>query len=577
VKNDKINPTRRQFLALMNSFAVAAPSMLTPTRVLMAGLIDGICQKAMAQTAVVKPRNYVYIYLGGGPPRWCFDLPLNPYNNSQVVANPHILTRFQSGTTKAGPAIYQTVPVTRNGVTLQMPYLWSCQIPTSGGSFVPMADLMSNMLMMRGVNMGQDGHASNTQRQTRPLMSEPSLDGAVADMATTPLPSVNLQGGPGGVYRSRKGIGQVSSGQFYSTSNPIGKILAPFDRKNDGLTTGYLSRRDSLELSINAALSALGKIASSSMPGAENLYSMRSDAEKLLKTGFGDLKAEYFALYQKYAKLVSTCATSKIPGVSDKPVLYADLPMLNTKGIMNQTILSGGSEKTFCTNPDLTTLIQTNTVVDNLAENFAVAEYLIKNKYTTSVGLGLGGVNNLAFLDRRNETDVTASLGDNLQGHWGGDEHVGGSINSLLVNSFMYRSLAACLYEFVSVLKANGLFNETVIHIGSEFSRDPDADQKGSQHGWMAAVTSVISGAIDRPMVLGNVRIDDTPGTSAPGTFGGAAPVRVDNVEQELTIGHATSTVCELLRIKTPLPNNGSLISVGSGGISPTIEYARNR
>ena len=574
MKNNKIHATRRQFLALMNSFAVTAPSLLTPSRVLIAGMIDGIWQKAMAQTGTVKPRNYIYIYLPGGPPRWCFDLPLNPYNNSQIVSNPHLVTRFQNGGTKAGPSVYASTSVTRNGVTLQMPHLWSCNIPTASGSTVPMADLLSNMLMIRGVNMGQDGHASNTQRQTRPLMSEPSLDGAVADNATTPIPSVNLQGGPGGVYRSRKGIGQVSTGQFYSTSNPIGKILAPFDRKNDGLTAEHLSRRAALETSINAALSALGKIAGSSMPGAEHLYSMRSDAEKLLKTGFGNLESEYFVLYQKYAALISSCAATRIPGVTDKPVLFADLPMLSSKGIMHQTLLSGGSgSSTFARNSDLTTIIQSSSSVSKLAENFAVAEYLIKNKYSTSVGMGLGGVDHLAFLDRMDESD---SLGDDLKGTWGGDEHVGGSINSLIINSFMYRCLAACLFELVSVLKSKGMFNETVIHIGSEFSRDPDANQKGSQHGWMAAVTSILSGAIDRPMVLGNVRIDNTPGTSAPGTFGGAAPVKVDNVEQELTIGHATSTVCELLRIKSPLPNNGSLISVGSNGISPTIEYARN-
>ncbi|HEX4924182.1 MAG TPA: hypothetical protein VFV50_08850, partial [Bdellovibrionales bacterium] len=64
----------------------------------------------------------------------------------------------------------------------------------------------------------------------------------------------------------------------------------------------------------------------------------------------------------------------------------------------------------------------------------------------------------------------------------------------------------------------------------------------------------------------------------ADGTWGAAASVMVDGANQQLTIGHSTSTIAHLLRVQPILSNNGSLVELRSGGpLETKIELARNK
>ncbi|OQW49297.1 MAG: hypothetical protein A4S09_12340 [Proteobacteria bacterium SG_bin7] len=118
-----------------------------------------------------------------------------------------------------------------------------------------------------------------------------------------------------------------------------------------------------------------------------------------------------------------------------------------------------------------------------------------------------------------------------------------------------------------------------MIQLGSEFSRCPRKDGSGSDHGWVAGCTSLYSGIIKAPMVLGNAMFDGgkSPlGANYSGTWGASAPINVDGATQYLGIGHMTSTVAELLRVEHPMKNNGSLIQEVGSGVVPLVELARN-
>jgi hypothetical protein len=324
-----------------------------------------------------------------------------------------------------------------------------------------------------------------------------------------------------------------------------------------------------MDSAVQSALVSLGQQAKSSQPGAENLFAIRNSAEKLIRQGIGDLANEYSSLVTKYRSLVTRAISGSIPGVTDKPVRYQDLIVAN--GFTPQTSIQEG----FIKNADVRSVLQANSRPDDLAEGYAVAEYLIKNGYSSAVHCGSGSMINLLFEDLRDRDNPDVAGSTSNTGRWGYDEHFGGSVLSVIINSVMYRALSACIWEFIQVMKSNNLFDETVIQVGSEFSRTPRTDQSGSDHGWMANVTSLFSGTIKQPVVLGNTLLDSS---YAQGSWGAAATVNVNGSEQELTIGHSTSTVARLLRVQPIVPNNGSLLSENSGGgVTALIEPAQNK
>ncbi len=553
-----------------------------PIETLISGLVGGIIQKANAASLpsnVIKPRNYIVLYIEGGPARWTFDGVLNPYGTPKSLPpDPSVVTRFRNtGGPNAGSPEYGTLPITRQGVTLNMPHLWGCQIPTVAGGMVPMANLLDNMAIIRGIDMIVDGHAENARKQIRPLFSSPSLDGLVADASNLPIPSV-ATGYYGLVladaYKSAKGNGIIGldPGHVISAGrDPLLQFLTPFDRSADGLLSSYLSRRTAFESVMSQALASLGSYAGSNNPGAENLYLVRSTAESMLKKGIGNISGVFNGLATKYQRLISDVQRTPIPGVTDKPVLFSNLPAANDKGVTVQTSIQDDGVTYSVGNSDLTTVIGANANPRHMAYNFAIAEYLITNGYSSTVQCGFHAVEGIYGQDRLKTTDGS-NLGSGT-GSWLFDEHYGGSYASLLINSFNYRCLSACLYELISVLKAKNLFSETVIHITSEFNRIP-RQEGGTDHAPEATVNTIISGAIDKPYVLGNIlnRTDR-------GCYGVAAPVKVDGASVNLGVGHSTSTIAALLRVASPSKNNSSLLleKSGGGGVTPTIELAVNK
>ena len=204
----KTTISRRQFLALGAALGTA-PAIGSPVKHVIQGLTAGMIRKAQAVGAV-QPKNYVYLYLGGGFPRWYFDLLLKTAKNDpKYVQSNHVSTRFNGAT----PA-YDTVTVNGPHGTYEFPSLWNSMIPTTNGGSVPMLSLASNMLSLRGVSMLGDGHPANAQKVLQPNKAGASLNGLVADASGRPIPAVSDSNTLTSAYHSNTGVGQLTYDRF---------------------------------------------------------------------------------------------------------------------------------------------------------------------------------------------------------------------------------------------------------------------------------------------------------------------------------------------------------------------------
>jgi hypothetical protein len=548
---------------------------LNPLKTFVNSMVDGIFMKAQAGTSTLPARNYFMLHIPGGPPRWVFDQMLNPYTpDSSVVQSPSVLNAFGPGVdaNTAGPATYKTIPVTINGVTMNVPPLWGGTIPTSSGGSVPTKTVLQNFLQVRGINNPTASHVLGSYDKLRPSPSSPSIDGLVADATSTPVASVGITY-TGAVdptfsaFKSATGLGHtlVTPVDLFVVENMqcVSQLLSPFDRSQDAVPSPYMNRRAAMQGVINGALSQLGAIANSRQPGAETLFNVRNSAESLLTQGVNVFSAQYPALLAKYQTLINSCANYNahpIPGVTDKVV---------PASAQNPTYLNQ-----FPLLPDLRNLVTPSATVGGMPEAFAIAELLLVNGLSSSIVGLANGIWGVYFNNFSSPTGTTS------------DEHGSGIVGSLIENSFLFLSFVACLYEFSQVLTAKGLWSNTVVHFSSEFPRSPKNGApigSGTDHAPQSNLYSMFSGAITAPMVLGNVLNDASGGSGDPtnpmyGNWGYTAATNVGGAEVNLLLGHATSTLAALLRVPPIYANNQSLIATDANGdnIQAAIALAKN-
>ncbi|MEK6773673.1 MAG: hypothetical protein AABY64_07015 [Bdellovibrionota bacterium] len=188
--------------------------------------------------------------------------------------------------------------------------------------------------------------------------------------------------------------------------------------------------------------------------------------------------------------------------------------------------------------------------------------------------MGLGEVKGLLI---QSGIDFTTLQPVSKNGYWNSDSHAGGAWTGLIINSFIFTSLSACLYELIAQLKAKNIFDESVIQLSSDFGRGPGSNG-GTGHESRNSTTTLISGAIKKPMVLGNCyhAYKDAFGNSW-GSWGLAAPVAIDGANTTLGIGHISSTISHLLRVERINPNNNSLVLETTNGIVGNVELAKNK
>ncbi|MCK6597301.1 MAG: hypothetical protein L6Q37_02970 [Bdellovibrionaceae bacterium] len=573
---------------------------------LMMMTVEGLVNQALAETlSSDKPRNYVQLHLDNGWNRTSFDAILALSADdlaNRFVRNPFMGTAFTTDSSNNVTALeYKTFSY--KGV--QAPWLWQFDVSKKGGGRRPMSELLDHMAVIRGFSSGIDGHEFNRLRVTYPEPQGVSIGGAVADQSASLMAAVVHRSA--NWFRSKNGIGATPVSIGNMSFNSISDIRKSFDFTSVA-SKAPLVKKAQYQQVIEKATNAIKKIRQGDGNYSENLKKNLANAESVVNAAAEDLSSIWNTLASKYKTIIENSVNpsilypSGIPGITDKVLLTPSVanPSLfrfsgGLSGVTSNYIPEQGIDFRV---PFTQAFDGTHPItLANLWSHFALIEYCLTRGSTQSIMTNIAGnslqnlnFNNINMYNGGADNTAFSTLPSPVKsyGIYNSDEHYGGAYASLMCQVLTYRGLSAGLLELVDVLKAStvdgkNLFDETVIHLTSDFNRSPRRDGTGSDHGYWAHHTSVISGAFsgNGPVVTGNILVknagprgtDNVTSGSSFGTWGAAAPVRFGSEKETVMLKHVTASIAHLLRLEpNPWPFNNRVWSLKGSILTPVSQ-----
>lgn len=507
---------RRELLHFLG--AACSSAALSPVQLLTQSLISGLSTSAYAAELKLNPRRLLYIQLAGGPPRWVFDQFLNPYNSPGFVPNLQTSTKYKSVDGRYTTAEHKTVPL--KGI--HAPWMWQFDLPTVNGGMKPMADLLDNLLALQGLDSGNDSHDISRVNVFTPLGAMQSLTAMPGDSSDSPIKSVSC-GASLMTHKSKKNYSNISLKED-GRSNLVQDLMDPFTTTTSAT---FNSKKEQLQNFINASMTSLQKTSQAEHFGANSITADQKTVSELLAYSLNGLGTYWTATVAKYDSLIrrSFDMSNPLPGISDLPI--GSTTRDNTYRV--------DAANTLTTATDLRTLVPTNGKMGQLARHMALAEYLFVNKLTHSLTINPG---------------TFAPV----------DEHFNGVMLSLVQQTYSWRAYAACLLELISQFKNAQIFNDTVIAVVGDFNRNPQMAGTGSDHRSRSSSGVFYSGAIQGPMILGEMKAS----TGKSGTIGDGDGTR--------DYGNLMSSSATLLRVPSPITAKQSMIADVGGVITASVE-----
>ncbi len=533
----KRNIYRREMLKLAGIGGGAVVATCSPLRNLISSILDGVFLKAYGQEMGMTPRNWVDFRLDSAPPRWVYDLILNPEGSSQFVANPHVGTKYVGGST------YDSVEYAnyRFG-NIHLPWMWQFNLPKADGSMRPMTELLANFMNIRGISVGNPGHVGARQLHYSPIGASQSIPALAADVSRAPLPAVSYNA----AQFNFSSVANRSSVNVTGT-NLITSLMNGFVSNG---SANLKDQRKQVQDYLNAVRAEINRSAIAAHPAAAAAGQAVLSAQELMMRAFGDLGAVWTQLLGKYRGLITRAfdPNFEMAGINDKAIGIA----------VADRDASYEMDNVLVTNADLRSLIRAQSSVGNMAEAFALAEFVLTRGLSSSMTLGIGNVTGLQM------GNTVRSLSK--------DEHFTGKMVSLIANTYFARAHAACMLEFMDQLKAANLFSNTVINVSGEFNRSPQNSGFGSDHGEQGGSLALYSGCIGSPIIIGNIRAD-SPVANHTGTWGFGAGINMLG-GQRLDLGHSGATIAALLKTASPSARS-PLVREVNGRIEPLIETGK--
>jgi hypothetical protein len=527
---------------------------------LLAWAVDGLARDAVADPNSGEPWSYVNVHCLGGPNRWGFDQWLKAKASDPIQPNPHVATALSGG---------ELTYATFSASGVELPHLFHFDVATGSGGRRPMQDLLKHMAVLRGFSTGADGHSTNHAKQTQPLPGGVSLGGLVADAFARSVAAigVGVTGMDVGIgYRSGRGLAQT---RLQNPSALARELMTPFDGTTYALGEDFKSAKAHSSAALERAGAALLAHARARDPAAEALGTNMQGAISLIKKGVGNLDAYWQEATARYGAAIAGSVRPQTLYPNGIPGLTVDLASPGTWLVGDGTGRCGIA----CTDSTTRTVppgyrladVVANATVTFLPEYFALAEYALVNGLSGSIELPIGFVDGLQL--------SAATFGAN------GDEHGTGALAALVIDAMYYRALAAALLELISTLEARGLFERTLIHFTGDFSRSPHdgVSLHGSDHGFDACVTSLFAGAIQGPLLAGNVLGSAPQGYAGyPGSWGLAAPIKELGPSGVPGPGNVAATIATLMGIsKHPWTITPPLLTLDNGRARVAVESPR--
>jgi hypothetical protein len=518
-------------------------------------------QKAHAEVTGYNPKGYLNIHLSGGPARFQFDQWLTPNINDANLSSADP-TYWNAG---VATAINNNNPeyrlYTYRGV--RVPHHMQYPVITSKGN-VSLDTLLDHWGVIRGYNSGTDGHEVNNPIQTYPDPAAPSLHGLSADYRKDLISAVDFSGRmPFGSMAGKVASMVASHG---TASGSVGGLMNVF--KKYVATSSVITNIDQLAQArtyfrdmMKASLGQYDKTT------ANAIKDHISSGDLLIQHASENLDTVWSTLYNKYRTTIQKSAqivdgpNGAIPFLTDNPI----------KLVAGDALTSDDFPNGIDSNFDLREMINsgnTNLSTDvNLARMLALYEYCMTRGITGVQGGQTGTtMGNLRYKKPDASTYTTLNMGH--------DQHnVLHKINTLVSAAF-YRGLMGGILELIDFLKTtqvNGkdLFSQSVIHVTGDFTRSPRNDKVGYDHGWNAQATSVFSGAIQGPIIMGNIKKAGQSGYN--GTWGIADATDFNGTKEVLSPRHVGAAMATLIGVPNPWSFTHKVWDLQNGVIVPKV------
>lgn len=565
MKNSK-KTSRRSFMIDSAAAAMFLPAVDT----VFASLLKSAVMPSTAQAAAPF-KSFIHLNLYAAPPRWMYDLFLNPKNEeTKFIASKQVTNRYIGDANKYTNSRYDLYNHAASGY--HVPYLWSLDVPRAGSGTVKAHTLLNNMLNIRGINVLNAAHNGAAELHQTAIIGSPTISSLTADnavlQASNPtqnlIRSIALNGGIGNKFRSSKGLSQFAYN--VNSNNDLANMFQAFQPISvaNGFNATFVNNRAALQDKVNTALNSLSPVA---LRYYQNILDSSKASMKILSGStvdtFTQLSTEWTDLFGKYKSIIDRTIDATYPGINDKKIgtTYSGNPerALYQYGqdLYMQNKVSG--------NVDLRDMMA-NTHGDLLAAQFAVTEFMATRKLCPSINVTVRPFQMI----RMNTT---------MQGTMTFDQHHTGAMVGVQLNTLYFLALTGCVLELIDALKDANVFNDTLIYMASEFNRSARIDGSGADHGSMAAHISLLSGRINKFKIIGNI-YKDSAGTNVPyaanykGTWGVGAPF-VDNVN--LNIIQVWASIMRTLGMSVPdIPNavkKNRLIFTEVGSLSVSSLY----
>lgn len=513
--------------------------------VLLSKLFTKLTAEAFASTITPNPSGYYFnLSLYAAPPRWLFDLPLTPMGKtSSNFVQKGFGTGIENmaGVTKS---IYNPVKKVVAGQTLWLPPVWDYH---SGGKNFD--TVLNHALFVRGMDMEINNHAISNQRQVSPVIGGLSLTGVVADDSDRPLPAIS-DSGPGAaqIFKSNKGLSPSLVGTTSLTANVMTTLLAPFK----AIPTNRLHNKDQ-NLNLQSQAFEKLELELKKLGFTDNAISDSYEkAADLLDSNIQSLANNYPSVRDKYLTLIKTAfspSNGSLPGLNSSAIspttdskfsIYTNLPASLIKF------------------SDLRDMADPNIEAPRMAQNFALME-LLTDRLSTSFSMTFTGISKIPV-----SGTSRVSIGH--------DQHSSGVIFSTFITTLYYRAFLSCLTEFVGFLKAKNIFDKSIIHISSEFNRNPRVDGSGSDHGVAGSCATLVSGMFNKPCVLGNIKKNG----DGLGTWGLSAPFSGNGDGRAITPNDVAKTITTMLGVRNIVTNGYPLLKKSGNLWVPVKVEAKN-
>jgi hypothetical protein len=530
-------------------------------------------------------RNYVQFNIYGAPSRWGLDSLLKPYSDSSFIQNKFLGNEIQvnQNTDHGWKIIYSTE--TNKG--LNLPPIWSDQLNLQTNQ-APLSDLLDNALFIRGCRLKFQGHPLNGAQQVAPVPGDFSIHGSIGDMSTAFFSSISTGNNPvSRAYKSKK--------------SQLLEIPIQEENYAEYLFRPYFIEDGKRIFNTNDLNEDFDMIADHYKDLDIDLQKIKKDSIKDIKNNIDQYVEEFGVLSIKYANIIRKALDgAKVHNDCGTPTF--PYSMKGKKTIPDMIGPYSIDENFFETN-SISEFIKTGEI-KYWAQEFALAEFLIKNNLCQSILLSTPNeIGNLfddctsskaynfkdfttTYNSTTNQTTIYCKPGHASKSSFKQrvpmDSHGSGAIIEVLSTKLFFTAFSRCLQQFIQELKSikvsssENLFDNTVIHLASEFDRIPNENGFGSGHLPLSNPTTIFSGVIKGPILIGNIYSGtlDKNKWELYGTLGVGAPS--EELDGHIDISNVSSTISKLINLNPIVKRAPSLIDYKNGQVCSLLSKARN-